>query len=73
MIAPLLEFRLEPVYGVIIIYYITTKNKNVRNKRGKKSIICHRRKKSGCILNLKLPFLKLNTGNLDLPAQTLTG
>lgn len=29
--------------------------------------------KSGCILNFKLPFLKLNTGNTDLPAQTLTG
>lgn len=46
--------------------------KNGRNKSVKHNLP-KRRKKSGCVLNFTLPFLKLNTGNSDLPAQTLTG
>lgn len=52
---------------------MTTKNKNGKKNKSEKKHNLLKKKKSGCILNFKLPFLKLNTGNLDLPAQTLTG
>ena len=61
------------LYTVIIVYIISQQRTKTEEIKVRKNVICQRKKKSGCILNFKLPFLKLNTGNLDLPAQTLTG
>lgn len=59
---------------VIALYTISqqrTKMEEIKVKKKQHNFL--KKKKSGCLLNFKLPFLKLNTGNLDLPAQTLTG